>query len=287
MKKTAGLLSALFLLFLVTPLRADVLILAHGYSGNALSWERSGVVSILEAHGWPRAGMLTVGGPNGIHLAPAPGANAANKVYVVNMPSEAPILVQTQQLEGMLNLIAQRHPDEDLILAGHSVGGVVARLALVRSGGPNVKALITIASPHLGTPRAEQALDVTDSDGPLDIIKEFFGGGTYNYLEYSRPLLVDIIRPRPGTLLHWLNLQPHPAVTYVSVIRSQSFPLMGDVLVPGYSQDMNNILPLRGRSRVIPTATGHSLTPGDGMLLVNVLAHIQAPVEETTKKDPE
>lgn len=272
--KTILAIGLLVAVALVAPAaRADRLVLIHGYSGNAFSWEASGVTAVLESQGWPRAGLLTVT-PHGISMTPGAGVNAVNRVYSVNLPSEAPVAVQTAHLARMLNYLHQLRPDEPTILVGHSVGGVVARLALVQSGGPGVRALITIASPHLGTPRAEQALEVTNDSGPSGMIREFFGGDSYQYLQFSQPLYWDIIRPYPGTLLHWLNLQPHPDLAYYAVVRSQPF-LFGDHLVPGASMDLNNVPPLQGRATLLTTPTGHALTPGDGWLLVKILADLR------------
>ncbi|MEO5376822.1 MAG: alpha/beta fold hydrolase [Magnetococcus sp. DMHC-6] len=283
MKKNFAIGLFFLLVLTIQPVRADMLVLVHGYSGNALSWESSGVASILEAHGWSRAGLLTLS-PQGVVMQPGAGLKAANRVYLVNLPSEAPIAVQTNYLETMLRFLTKNNPKESLILAGHSAGGVVARMALVRSGGSTTKALITIASPHLGTPMAEEALDATSSFGPIEVIKEFFGGNTYQYLKYSRPLYLDIVRPLPGTLLYWLNQQPHPEILYYSVMRAKPF-LFGDVLVPGESMDMNNIPPLHGHSAVFTTPAGHSLTPGDGQLMVQILSDIKQKIQnkvETT-----
>ncbi len=46
---------------------------------------------------------------------------------------------------------------------------------------------------------------------------------------------------------------------------------VGDLLVPGASQDMNNLPPVAGKSTLYTTASGHPLNPGDGQLLVQIL----------------
>ena len=60
-------------------------------------------------------------------------------------------LVEEERPEGLV---------EKLILVGHSAGGVVARLVVLGNNPYRVDELITIASPHLGTVRAAQGLDV-------------------------------------------------------------------------------------------------------------------------------
>ncbi|MEO5362601.1 MAG: hypothetical protein H7838_03130 [Magnetococcus sp. DMHC-8] len=276
MKKWVGLLWVLSLVCTIPAARADVLVLAHGYLSDAGAWESSGVTSLLEQNQWHRAGILATG-PAGVRMLPSArqagmvGQATGNKVYLAELPSTAPLGIQADHLQAMLLFLASRHPKEKIIVVGHSVGGVVARLVLVRSQVPNATALITIASPHLGTPRAEEALDATSSIWPVEVFKDFFGGGGYQTLKYSRGLYIDIVRPFPGSLLFWLNGQPHPPIKYVSVVRSQPFVLWGDLLVPGTSQDMNNVPPVAGKSTLYTTASGHVLNPGDGQLLVQIL----------------
>ena len=53
--------------------------------------------------------------------------------------------------------------------------------------------------------------------------------------------------------------------------RIVSVGFAGDDLVPGYSQDMNNVPALRGQAKVLMTATGHRLNPDDGQLLAGIL----------------
>lgn len=255
-------------------LRAEILVLIHGYLSGAESWDSSGVMAVLEHAGWRRAGVFAAG-PSGVQLIPAPGQAASYKVYEVDLPSEAPILVQTFQLRQTLQLLTDSHPDESIILVGHSAGGVVARTALVQGGAKNVKALITIASPHLGTYRAEQALDATDIPFPFSMVADVFGGRTYDIAKRSRSLLVDLVRPRPGSFLFWLNNQKHPDLQYFSIVRGEGAVLSGDYIVPGYSQDMNNVPALSGKSARIALGVQHGLEPIDGSVIVNVLAGLK------------
>ncbi len=269
-----GLLFALF--GSILPAQADVMVLAHGYLSSASTWEMTGIATQLEQNQWYRAGILMTS-PTGVHVLPSArqvGAAAkepANKVYLAELPSTAPIGIQADHLQAMLRYITSRHAKEKIILVGHSVGGVVARLVLVRSQVPNVSALITIASPHLGTPLAETALNATSDIWPVEVIKDIFAGGGYQTLKYSRGLYIDIVRPWPGSLLYWLNNQAHPPLKYISVVRSQPYVLWGDLLVPGNSQDMNQIRALAGKSTLYTSATGHELHPGDGQLLLEIL----------------
>lgn len=275
MKKTpiASVLLLLGLLFSST-VRADVLVLVHGYLGSAHDWDDSGITAVLGRHGWQRTGMY-VAGPAGIQLIPAQGRKAVNKIYTVDLPSEAPVIVQAFQLRQVLASINTHHPDEPVILVGHSAGGVVARTALVRGEAGNIRALITIASPHLGTSRAEQALDATDIPFPLRLMADLFAGEVYDTARRSRSLYVDLVRPQPGTLLFWLNSEPHPDISYISIVRGQPAALTGDFVVPGYSQDMNNVAALRGRAATVTVNVSHGLDAVDGGVIVHLLASME------------
>lgn len=274
MKKLSFLLG-LVLLF-VQPLRADVLVLVHGYMSDARTWEAHGVLPVLAANGWQPAGVLGVA-PNGqvLGLQPVQGDRL---VYSVNLPAAAPLLVQAHQLAVQLAAVRERHPDERLVLAGHSAGGVVARMLVLNENPYRVDSLITIASPHLGTPRAADGLDLVDFNpffcpGPgLEIMKSVLIGDEYDYLEHSRATLIDLLPAQSGNLLAWLNQQPHAAIDYYAVVRTGAYG-PGDDLVPAYSQDLNNVPALQGRARLIPTPAGHALNPADGQLLANLLAN--------------
>lgn len=257
----------LLILLLSLPIvtQADVAVLVHGYLGSAHSWESSGVSPALERQGWRRAGVLT---PRG--LVPTRGRVEGNSFYTVELPSMAPVALQADLLTRMIGALEQRHPDEPVILVGHSAGGVVARMALVRGGIRQPKALITIASPHLGTLRAVEALEETDDPFPVSVVKEIFAGELYGVVRDSWQVLLDLTPEQPGNLLFWLNRQPHPDIAYVSVVRPGPIGA-GDELVPAFSQDMNHVQALKERSRVITTPVSHVLQPADGKLLAELL----------------
>lgn len=86
--------------------RADVLVLVHGYLGGVQSWDMSGITPILQQHNWQRAGTY-VAGPAGIQLLPAPGMQAEQKFYAVDLPSEAPVMLQVYQLREILGASAK------------------------------------------------------------------------------------------------------------------------------------------------------------------------------------
>jgi pimeloyl-ACP methyl ester carboxylesterase len=269
MRFISSLIAAIALLTSST-LHADVLVLVHGYLANANTWEHSGINKVLEENGWKRGGLFTQS-PTGPQLLETKDKEAENTVYIVDLPSDAPIIVQSDLLNGMLSTIRQRQPDEPLIIVGHSAGGVVARMSLVRTSGENISALITIASPHIGTTRAEQAIHATNESGPFGMVKSAFGGSGYDAVKRSRGLLFDLTRPYPGNMLYWLNSQKHPDISYYSVVRLNPVGFAGDELVPGFSQDMNNVPVLQSQCSVVTTPAGHTLVTQDANTILDIL----------------
>lgn len=262
-------------LLTVSPVQAGVLVLVHGWSADAGTWLHSGVMAALESRGWRNAGVI-VPTPGGVVHLPTALAPAERAVYLAQLTAEAPLLLQSVQLLEALRLVRQRHPQEALTLVGHSAGGVVARLTLVRQDAPRVARLITIGSPHLGTARALAGMDIVDSrpffcPGPgFEMLKTLVAGENYSYLRQSYPAIADMQPAAPGTLIDWLNHQPHPAIDYHAVIRTVPGHA-GDELVPAFSQDLNRVVSLRGQVTVHITPSGHALHPGDGLLVAAIL----------------
>lgn len=257
--------SLLLLIVLINPVFAgQTLVLVHGYLSDGIAWRETGIVSALHQAGWQDAGDLFPAGP--VPGGRPPHNPSERYVYTVTLPSEAPLPVQAQWLDFYLHDLRARHPDNSLILIGHSAGGVVARLTLVSSKLP-IKGLITIASPHLGTDAAEDGVMLSNS--PFSWVAPIMGLDTINR---SEDLYRDLVREYPATPLFWLNRTPHPKAFYLSILR-----VGGDDWVPPYSQDMNNIPALRGQAITVTTRGTHRLHPGDGPLLVFWLEKLLAP----------
>lgn len=260
---------------------ADMLVLVHGYLGSGMSWAESGVLDRLQRRGYQHAGEYSYS-PQGILFRPTAASHSEKPVITVNLPSQAPIVIQADWLAAYLRKIQESYPKQKIQLVAHSAGGVVARMMLVRHGAMNVDQLITIASPHLGTGRAIQALDATDNGGMFGFVKSWLvrrktGDALYATLAQSRGVLLDLTPPAPGNLLYWLNQQPHPDIAYTSIMRIGTVYMPGDQFVPPMSQDMNQVPALAGRSKTYSMAQGHLLSPADGELIANLLA---------TKKQP-
>ncbi|MCG6887035.1 MAG: alpha/beta fold hydrolase [Proteobacteria bacterium] len=272
-RRMTALAVTLLTVSLLSPVRAEVLVLVHGWAANADSWVQSGALPTLESRGWHPAGVVSAG-PQGIIYLPAPGQTAGRKVYRVNLPAEAPLQLQAAYLFAELEFLRRRHPADKFYLVGHSAGGVVARLVVVQSNASlDINRLVTIAAPNLGTGRAIQGLDIADSKpffcpGPgVDFLKSMVGGDDYEYLKVSRGALVDLSPAAiPGSLIGWLNRQPHPDISYTAIVREY------DDIVPPVSQDLNQVPALRGQAQIYVVNAAHTLNPADGALLADILA---------------
>lgn len=265
MKQSSGILLGLFLL--LGSARADVLVLLHGYQSDADAWWDSGIAQQLQRAKWVYGGRLfdsrgvvTLDGP-GINT-PASDNEVQRSFYTVSLPSEARLWIQHDFFSAYMQMIRHWHPDEPVILVGHSAGGLVARLYMVRHPDAPVRGLITIATPHLGSHVANAAAFVSHS--PVAMMTPMLGLDTLNR---SQDLLNDLSADRPGTVLFWLNREPHPVADYVSVVRQGN----GDMFVDSSSQDMRLVPALGIRAGVEMTEGGHSLQPSDGALLVELL----------------
>ena len=255
--------------FLPVIVSAKTVVLIHGFTGNGMDWRTSGFTKPLEFSGWTDGGsygfnqwgMLT---PIGINLK-------GDVFYTVNLPSLSNIQTQEGILRQYLqHLFSQR--SEPITLVGHSAGGVIARLYVLDPMHYPVNALITIASPHLGTPAAKIAYLAGNS--PVGMMASFVGEDS---LEDGRGLFLDLKEEAPNNFLYWMNHQPHPDIHYASIIRTNdsiSKPNKFDFIVPPYSQNMNNIWALRNRSGVALSKDNHSLNGKDGQIVVDVLKHI-------------
>lgn len=215
--------------------------------------------------------------PHGVVYQPIVRSKAQKPVYTVTLPSQAPVVIQADWLAAQLREVGKRHPGEPVTVAAHSAGGVVARMALVRHGKLGVVHLITIATPHLGTGRAVQALQATDDSGMFGFVRRWLvrratGDALYNTVQQSRGVLFDLTPPAPGNLLFWLNQQPHPDIRYTSIMRIGTFYMPGDQVVPPMSQDLNRAPALANKVKTYSMAQGHLLTAQDGDLIGNLLA---------------
>jgi len=265
------LVFVVFLLSAASVGHAKTLVFVHGYLANSNVWLHSGILDHLDRNGWGFAGRYGYNAQQEVVWELQ--EQGKNATVTVELPWDQPLETQARLLNKYLAAIYQHRP-EPIILVGHSAGGVVARFGLVRHGARHIHGLITIASPHLGTPMAD--LGALASDSPLGAFMQELGDAT---LHRSRGLFRDLQPARQGSLLYWLNRQKHPAIPYFSIIRNSAVVDFmrfdqADLVVPAEYQDMNNLPALYGRSVSIASGGGHALTVYDAIRIEKILAQL-------------
>lgn len=267
MKIRCWVVLAMSLLLLPASVMAQTAVLVHGFQSGGMSWRQLGVTPVLQQSGWVDGGHF-VPTPYGPSNPVAVYGKPERIFYTVELPARAPFLVQAYLLDAYLQQI-YRIRQEPLTLVGHSAGGVTARTWLVTRNSVPVEALVSIAAPHLGTPVADMACIATDF--PMaSLAGSMMGLGKWS--DDAEQLYEDMRVEKPGRFLYWLNHQQHPPIRYVSLVRDQQMrPDRYDFVVPDYSQDMNRVFALRGRSEVWPVENGHFLGIVDGYALARVL----------------
>lgn len=250
---------------LSSSLRAETVILIHGYAGDSKQWKKDGVLPVLQRAGFVYQGDLHAK-QNYVYLAPVPSVKQQeNIVYTVDLPDQQSIELQSVMLGIYLQSIYKKR-QEPFVLVGFSAGGVVARAWLTSNYRLPTKALMTIATPHLGTPLAKYAERIRKT--PLKMLMDV---ATPFNLERSKSVLNELRPIEKDSYLYWLNHLPHPDILYYSIIRREKSHLKKDFVVPLESQDMNNVPGVSGRSASLLTVGDHSLTPADGVYILQLL----------------
>ena len=244
---------------------ADIAILIHGYHSGSKSWRNSGISSVLFSKGW-----------HDISLSGKTLQSSGKYFIAVELPSKAPIDVQSNYLSQYLRDIVEQNPAHKIHLIAHSAGGIVARLSLVKNykqfidNNDNaflpVVQLITIATPHLGSPIAEMAHSASDT--PISVFAPLFGLDEINQAEI---LYKQLSREHKNNFLYWLNRQPHPPIRYTSIVRADGSLITGDVYVPPHSQNMAFVPAIKQQSHLVLTPGNHKLKASDGIVISHLL----------------
>ncbi len=262
----ARLLTGVITLFISVAACAETVVLVHGYHNSGDSWRYSGVAHELMINGFQDGGHL-ITTPLGMVALNGQKHESADQFITIDLPSEAPLMVQARLINDYLSYIREKIEPGELTMVGFSAGGVAARLAIVMEPIHRVSTLITIASPHLGTALSE--LGVIAGQSPASWFLPMVGAESVNR---SQGLFYDLSREQTGNILFWLNRQPHPRLRYVSIVRPDGgFLDDGDWVVSPISQDMNQIPTLAGRSELVFSRGNHTLNRGDGYLIAQIV----------------
>lgn len=268
MKSRHWVILTISLLLFPASLWAKTAVLIHGFQSGGIDWRKQGVTPVLQQNGWVDGGNF-IPTPQGAYNPANPVGKPERIFYTLELPSRAPIMVQARLLDTYLSRIYALR-QEPLSLVGHSAGGLVARGWLVGFRSVPVESLVTLATPHVGTPTADMACLANDT--PMAMFAgEMLGLGRWT--DDADDMYRDLRTEKPGRFLYWLNHQPHPAIRYASIVREQQMrPDKYDYVVPDYSQNMNNVYALRGQSEYWEVEGGHSLGVADGYALAMVLS---------------
>ena len=256
----------LILLWTLIPavLSAKTLVLIHGYGEDGMVWRNQAVTLPLLQNNWLDGGTLTMR-PDGIqkYLLSKSIPLKRNVFYTVELPWARSI---DQQAQFLSHYIAEIYANrsQTISLVGHSNGGLVARYMLVKQLNVPINTLISIASPHLGSPLAQLANLAHKT--PLNELSQLAGN---TLLDDSNQLFKQLRPEKPHNFLYWLNHQPHPDILYLSIIRANTslLPQKFDYIVPPYSQNMNKVFALRNKSATFSINKNHSLNSTDGRLI--------------------
>ena len=192
---------------------ADIAVFVHGYQSGGNTWRMHGIIPALVSHGWKDSGTYY---PTPYSVVHDGQALEANSLVTVELPSEAPVEIQAGLLQMYLQDIVSQRPDQSIRLIGHSAGGIVSRLVLVGNPDLPVKQLITIATPHMGSPVAEMAEMAAKT--PITLLTDITGFDDLNHR--SKHLYSQLGREKENYFLFWLNRQPHPDIDYVAIVRA-------------------------------------------------------------------
>ena len=97
------------------------------------------------------------------------------EVRKVEFPTDVTIEVRARILRDQANKLAHEGGPGKVLILAHSQGGLDARYALKSLGLKNVSALITMGTPHHGTPLADWVIKHRNRGSPLYWILRFFG----------------------------------------------------------------------------------------------------------------
>jgi len=164
--------------------------------------------------------------------------------------SQQSIGTSADHLSDLLQSVATAEPGVPIDVVAHSQGGVVARLAVERSGAQNrlpteVDTLVTVSSPQQGAPLATSVVALEESPGGVAALAQVHAAGAADDLDNHLPAISELAETSP--VINELHQRPMPdGVRFVTIGGS------GDLVVPGTTA----IDPVADASIILPTAIG-------------------------------
>lgn len=167
---------------------------------------------------------------------------------------------------------------EKVILVGHSQGGLDARV--VAHDRPDlVAAVVTVATPHLGTPVADVLLKLVPNDdfgALLDDVVQLIGGPLYDQVGNTTSLMAPLqLFSQPGIQAFNAAYPDAPGVAYYSITGRTDLNGGGsacDAPMPAFlepwSNELDPVEPLFAVSEAIIDGGLFSEDPNDGLVRV-------------------
>ena len=182
-------------------------------------------------------------------VASQPFAAIATRPFT-SLDSQQSVGTSADRLSALLQSVAAAQPGVPIDVVAHSQGGVVARLAVERSGAEDrlpseVDTLVTVSSPQQGAPLATAVVALGDSPGGAAALTQVRAAGAADDLDNHLPALSDLAETSP--IIDELHQRSMPSgVRFVTIGGS------GDLVVPGSVA----VDPVADASVILPTEIG-------------------------------
>jgi hypothetical protein len=191
----------------------------------------------------PRDGMNPPGAVQSVSRHPL---DAITTRPFDSLDSQQSVGTSADHLSALLQSVAAAQPGTPIDVVAHSQGGVVARLAVERSGAASqlpseVDTLVTLSSPQQGAPLATGVVALGDSPGGAAALTQIRASGAADELSNHLPAISDLAETSP--IIDELHQRSMPeGVRFVAIGGS------GDLVVPGsaaidHAADASIILP--------------------------------------------
>ncbi len=251
------------------------ILLLHGLGQKSHAWEGNAIRFYEQEMGLTFGGVLSMKDGKAV-LSSAPGARPARDFYTVSFTNSTDsVATWGRELDSYIRFVLEQTKASKVILIGYSMGGVASRYYLTHHlRNHNVKRLITVGTPHLGSPFARvykiksavrQALAKDPNIISATALKAALATieACESDVPYDAPAVHDLMRPEDGgEFLDGLGKAEHPTdVDYVSVVGEVDVVNEASKLSSGAVQEV-----LRRALEFFDTGVSAWFSQGDGVV---------------------